>query len=61
MPTGGAIGTLQNTRFVLADPRRSDLSRHATYNLQFHADTDVALIAANIGLPLPAGFKLPFS
>jgi formate dehydrogenase major subunit len=34
------------TKLIVADPRRSDLSRHATYNLQFNADTDVALLNA---------------
>jgi formate dehydrogenase major subunit len=34
------------TKLIVADPRRSDLSRHATYNLQFHPDTDVALLNA---------------
>jgi formate dehydrogenase major subunit len=29
---------------IVADPRRSDLSRHATYYLQFNPDTDVALL-----------------
>jgi formate dehydrogenase major subunit len=31
---------------IVADPRRSDLARHATYFLQFHPDTDVALLNA---------------
>jgi formate dehydrogenase major subunit len=31
---------------IVADPRRSDLSRHATYFLQFNPDTDVALLNA---------------
>jgi formate dehydrogenase major subunit len=31
---------------ILADPRRSDLARHATYYLQFNPDTDVALLNA---------------
>ncbi|MCM2295283.1 formate dehydrogenase subunit alpha [Rhodoferax sp.] len=35
-------------RVVLADPRRTDLSRHAWRSLQFNADTDVALINALI-------------
>ena len=34
------------TRLIVADPRRSDLSRHATHFLQFKADTDVALLNA---------------
>jgi formate dehydrogenase major subunit len=33
-------------KLIVADPRRSDLSRHATYYLQFNADTDVALLNA---------------
>ncbi len=32
------------TKIILMDPRRSDLSRHATYFLQFNGDTDVALL-----------------
>ena len=31
-------------KLIVADPRRSDLARHATYYLQFNADTDVALL-----------------
>src|SRR6476620_8053237 len=31
---------------IVADPRRSDLSRHATCFLQFNPDTDVALLNA---------------
>jgi len=34
------------TRLILADPRRSDLARHATHYLQFKPDTDVALLNA---------------
>src|SRR5947207_1010394 len=34
------------SKLIVADPRRSDLARHATYNLQFKADTDVALLNA---------------
>jgi formate dehydrogenase major subunit len=34
------------TKIVLMDPRRNDLARHATYFLQFRADTDVALLNA---------------
>jgi formate dehydrogenase major subunit len=33
-------------KLIVADPRRSDLARHATYFLQFHPDTDVALLNA---------------
>jgi formate dehydrogenase major subunit len=34
------------TKLILADPRRSDLARHATHYLQFKPDTDVALLNA---------------
>ena len=34
------------TRLILADPRRSELARHATRYLQFKPDTDVALLNA---------------
>ena len=34
------------TRLILADPRRSELARHATHYLQFRPDTDVALLNA---------------
>ena len=34
------------TKLILADPRRTELSRHATHVLQFNADTDVALLNA---------------
>lgn len=33
-------------KLIYADPRRSELSRHAEYSLQFKADTDVALLNA---------------
>jgi formate dehydrogenase major subunit len=33
-------------KLIYADPRRSELSRHATYMLQFKPDTDVALLNA---------------
>lgn len=36
----------QGTKLVVADPRRSDLSRHAWRTLQFNPDTDVALLNA---------------
>src|SRR5436853_1249205 len=36
----------RGARLIVADPRRSDLARHATYYLQFHPDTDVALLNA---------------
>jgi len=34
------------TRLILADPRRSELARHATHYLQFKPDTDVAMLNA---------------
>ncbi|HET9663958.1 MAG TPA: molybdopterin-dependent oxidoreductase, partial [Burkholderiales bacterium] len=33
-------------KLIYADPRRSELSRHATYPIQFKPDTDVALLNA---------------
>jgi formate dehydrogenase major subunit len=36
----------QGTHLILADPRRSELARHAKHYLQFKADTDVALLNA---------------
>ncbi len=33
-------------KLIYADPRRNELSRHATYSLQFKPDTDVALLNA---------------
>ena len=36
----------RGTTLIVADPRRSDLSRHATHFLQFKPDTDVALLNA---------------
>ena len=38
--------TKRGATLIVADPRRSDLSRHATYYLQFNPDTDVALLNA---------------
>jgi formate dehydrogenase major subunit len=34
------------TKLIYADPRRSELARHASYFLQFKPDTDVALLNA---------------
>ena len=36
----------RGTRIVLADPRRTDIARHAWRTLQFRPDTDVALLNA---------------
>ncbi len=33
-------------KLIMADPRRSELARHATHYLQFNPDTDVALLNA---------------
>src|SRR3989440_4637280 len=38
--------TKRGTKLILADPRRSELARHAAYYLQFKPDTDVALLNA---------------
>ena len=40
---------------IVADPRRSDLSRHATYYLQFNPDTDVALLNALLHVIIEEG------
>ncbi|HEV8393222.1 MAG TPA: formate dehydrogenase subunit alpha [Vicinamibacterales bacterium] len=37
-------------KLIVADPRKGDLARHATYNLQFNADTDVALLNAMLNV-----------
>ncbi len=38
--------TKRGAKLIVADPRRTDLSRHATHLLQFNPDTDVALLNA---------------
>ena len=43
------------TKLILADPRRSELARHATYYLQFHPDTDVALLNAMLHVIVAEG------
>jgi formate dehydrogenase major subunit len=42
-------------KLIVADPRRGDLARHATYNLQFNADTDVALLNAMLNVIVTEG------
>jgi formate dehydrogenase major subunit len=42
-------------KLIVADPRRGDLARHATYNLQFNADTDVALLNALLNVIVEEG------
>jgi len=43
------------TKLIVADPRRSDLARHATYFLQFNPDTDVALLNAMLHVIVEEG------
>ncbi len=45
----------RGARIVLADPRRTELSRHAWRTLQFRADTDVALLNALIHTVIDEG------
>jgi len=40
---------------IVADPRRSDLARHATHYLQFNPDTDVALLNAMLHVIVTEG------
>ncbi|MDO8677274.1 MAG: formate dehydrogenase subunit alpha [Acidobacteriota bacterium] len=47
--------TKSGTKLILADPRRSDLARHATHYLQFNADTDVALLNAMLHVIVEEG------
>ena len=42
-------------KLIVADPRRGDLARHATYYLQFNADTDVALLNAMLHVIVEEG------
>ncbi|HAX22311.1 MAG TPA: formate dehydrogenase subunit alpha [Hydrogenophaga sp.] len=45
----------RGTQIVLADPRRTDLHRHAWRSLQFKADTDVALLNAMLHVVIAEG------
>jgi formate dehydrogenase major subunit len=45
----------RGAKLVLADPRRTDLARHAWRVLQFHADTDVALLNAMLHVIVTEG------
>ncbi|HXD75050.1 MAG TPA: formate dehydrogenase subunit alpha [Vicinamibacterales bacterium] len=45
----------RGAKLIVADPRGSDLSRHATYFLQFHPDTDVALLNAMLHVIVSEG------
>ena len=49
----------RGTQIVLADPRRTDLSRHAWRTLQFRADTDVALLNAMLHAVIDEGLTDP--
>jgi formate dehydrogenase major subunit len=42
-------------KLIVADPRRGDLARHATYTLQFNPDTDVALLNAMLHVIVEEG------
>ena len=42
-------------KLIVADPRRSDLARHANYYLQFNPDTDVALLNAMLHVIVEEG------
>jgi formate dehydrogenase major subunit len=42
-------------KLIVADPRKGELARHATYNLQFNADTDVALLNAMLHVIVTEG------
>jgi formate dehydrogenase major subunit len=42
-------------KLIVADPRKGDLARHATYNLQFNPDTDVALLNAMLNVIVEEG------
>ena len=45
----------EGRKLIVADPRRSDLARHATYYLQFNPDTDVALLNAMLHVIVTEG------
>ena len=43
------------TRLIVADPRRTELARHASHVLQFNPDTDVALLNAMLHVIVEEG------
>jgi len=45
----------RGTKLILADPRGTELTRHATYALQFKPDTDVALLNAMLHVIVEEG------
>jgi formate dehydrogenase major subunit len=49
----------RGAKLIVADPRGQGLGRHATYNLQFRAGTDVALLNAMIHTIIEEGLHNP--
>jgi formate dehydrogenase major subunit len=47
--------TKNGAKLILADPRRSELARHASYYLQFNPDTDVAFLNAMLHVIVEEG------
>ena len=45
----------RGAKLIIADPRRTELARHADYVLQFHADTDVAMLNALLNVIITEG------
>jgi formate dehydrogenase major subunit len=43
------------TKLIIADPRRTELARHAAYVLQFNPDTDVAMLNAMLHVIVEEG------
>ncbi|MEW5863632.1 MAG: formate dehydrogenase subunit alpha [Pseudomonadota bacterium] len=45
----------KGVKLIVADPRRTELARHATYFLQFRPDTDIALLNAMLNVIVTEG------
>src|SRR5690606_17033600 len=45
----------RGAKLIVADPRRTDLARHATYVLQFNPSTDVAMLNARLSVIVTEG------
>jgi len=45
----------RGAKLIVADPRRTELARYADYVLQFHADTDVAMLNAMLNVIITEG------
>jgi formate dehydrogenase major subunit len=45
----------KGAKLIVADPRRTELARHATHVLQFHPDTDVAMLNALLHVIIEEG------